>query len=95
MAHSPITNPRAISDAGERIYLAKYKTDFEANHPGKFVAINVNKETASLGETPEAALQAGRKDDPNGLFHLLRVGSPGAFQISYAFNHGHQDWLFG
>ncbi len=89
-------NPKAIAEAGERIYREKFKTDFEANHRGKFAAINVIKETAAIGETPEQAFEAARKEDPHGLFHLIRVGYAGAFQVSYQFpRNGHQDWLFG
>jgi len=89
-----LNNPRAIAEAGERIYREKYQADFEANHSGKFAAINVEKETASLGETPEGAFEVARKADPSGVFHLIRVGYAGAFQMSYQYRHGAEDWLF-
>lgn len=92
---TPLNNPKAIAEAGERIYQTKFQADFEKSSLGKYVAINVNKETAFVGDTPEAAFSAARKDDVTGVFHLIRIGYPGAFQMSYQYRHGTQDWLFG
>lgn len=91
----PFNSPKAIADAGERIYRDKFQALFEPEHSGEFAAINVLAETATLGATPEAAFEAARQADPNGVYHLVRVGYPGAFQISYQQTHGAQDWLFG
>lgn len=91
----PFNNPKAIADAGERIYREKFQAAFEPEHSGEYVAINVVTETASLGKTPEQAFEAARASDMDGVFHLIRVGFPGAFQISYQGRHGTQDWLFG
>jgi hypothetical protein len=93
--HVPLNNPKAIAEAGERIYASKYKAAYEAQHNGKFAVINVAKENAFVGTTPEEAFELARKDDPAGIFHLVRVGSAGAFQNSYQYRHGTQDWLFG
>lgn len=92
-----MNNPKAIAEAGERIYDEKFRAEFEANHKGKFTAINVQKETAFVGETPEAAFEAARVNDPHGVFHLIRIGFSGAFTASYQYskNNGFQDWLFG
>jgi hypothetical protein len=92
----PLNNPKAIADAGERIYQEKFQAAFEAAHMGEFAAINVVKETAFVGNTPELAFQSARQDDPQGIFHLVRVGYAGAFQMGYQHGrHGGQDWLFG
>jgi len=92
----PLNNPKAIADAGERIYQAKFQAAFEAAHMGEFAAINVVKETAFVGNTPELVFQSARQDDPQGIFHLVRVGYAGAFQMGYQHGrHGCQDWLFG
>lgn len=92
----PLNNPKAIADAGERIYQEKFQAAFEAEHMGEFAAINVVKETAFVGNTPELAFQSARQDDPQGIFHLIRVGYAGAFQMGYQHGrHGCQDWLFG
>ena len=42
------------------------------------------------------AFELARKDDMQGIFHLIRVGYAGAFQLSYQYGrYGTQDWLFG
>lgn len=89
-----LTNPKAIAHAGEEIYLEKFKNEYEEIHVGKFVAINVIAETATLADTPEAALESARAADPKGVFHLIRVGFPSAFQISYGIPQTSPDWLF-
>ena len=90
-----MNNPKAIASAGERIYADKFKAQYEAMHKGKFAVINVGKENAFIGNTPEEAFDLARKDDPAGIFHLVRVGFAGAFQISYQYRYGTKDWLFG
>jgi hypothetical protein len=93
--NAPLNNPKAIADAGERIYHEKFRAAFEAEHMGKFAAINVLKETASVADTPEAAFELARATDPSGVFHLIRIGYAGAFQMGYQYGrHGNQDWLF-
>ena len=93
MTSDPFLNPKAIVEAGERIYRDKYQKEYEANHRGKFLAIDVQTEEAYLGDTSEEPLRAGRNVSPKGIFHLVRVGSPGAFRVSYTSN-ANVDWLF-
>ncbi len=83
MRSDPFLNPRAIAEAGERIYRDKYQKEYEAKHLGKFVAIDVQTEESYLGDTSEGALSAGRNVASKTVFHLVRVGSPGAFRVSY------------
>ena len=91
-----MNNPKAIAEAGERIYREKFQAAYETEHLGEYVAINVGKGTAFVGTTPEAAFELARKDDMQGIFHLIRVGYAGAFQLSYQYGrYGTQDWLFG
>jgi len=91
---APLNNPKAIADAGESIY-QKQRTALEAAHLGEYAAINVMTEEISLGATPEAAFTVAKAADPNGIFHLVRIGYSGAFQMSYQSRHGASDWLFG
>jgi hypothetical protein len=87
-----ISNPKVIADRGEKIYNENYKTAFEVEHPGKFVAIDIQSKQAFLGGSAEDALDAARKASPQGLFHLIKVGSQGAFRVSYNRNEN-LDWL--
>jgi len=74
-----LSDPQAIGEAGERIYKEKYRAGFEAQCPGKFVAIDVRSEKAYIRESPLEALRAAGEDAPCGLFHLIRVGYVAAF----------------
>lgn len=87
-----LSDPKAIVQAGERIYREKYQQEFEAAHMGKFVAIGVRSEQAYLGDTAEDAIQAGLEAEPDGIFHLIKVGSIAAFHMS-SVSDGSSDWL--
>ena len=87
-----LSNPKSIAEAGERFYDA-LREDLEANHKGRFVAINVATGSYYLGDGAEEALESARKAEPQGYFHLIRIGFPGAFQISHAFQRSSSDWL--
>ena len=79
---APFSNPKAVAEAGEAIYRDMYQKDYEQNQPGKFVAINVHTKSAFIGDTAGEALISARNAEPKGVFHLIRVGFPGAFQLS-------------
>lgn len=76
------SNPDAIAKAGEAIYREMYQKDYEQNYRGMFVAVNINTKVATLGKTAGEALQKAKETDPTGVFHLIRVGFSGAFQLS-------------
>ena len=95
MSPSPtLKDPKSLAKLGEAIYQEKYKTAYEADHDGKFVAINVGTSEAFIGDSPDTALDLAHKTDPRALVHLVRVGFPSAFQLSYA-SPTTPDWLFG
>ncbi len=87
------TKPQEIAEAGERIYLTQYKENFERQYSGHFVAIDVLSEKAYVGEFPEQALEKARTDAPSGLFHLIKIGSAGAFRVTFA-SHADSNWAF-
>jgi len=80
---SVLTDPGKIAQAAERIYEEKYKADYEKSFWGEFVVINVYDGAAYRGEFAEEALQKAREEAPYGVFHLIRIGAPGAFKVSY------------
>jgi len=84
MASYPqISRPRALAETGERIYKEKYQSDCERDHFGRFVAVDVRSELIYVADTPEKALKAARESSPKGIFHLIKVGSIGAFSVSH------------
>lgn len=88
-----LSNPKALAERGEQIYTDKYKEAFELEHPDKFVAIDVTTEKAYIADSPMQALEAARRDASGGLFHLIKVGSRGAYRVSYT-NNAAMDWIF-
>ena len=76
------SNAKAIAEQGENIYRDKYQKEFEANHRGRFAAIEVVTGKVYLADSPEGAVEDGRRNSPNGLFHLIKVGAPGAYRAS-------------
>ena len=87
-----LSNPKAVAEAGERIYNDTYREQYERDHFGKFVAIEVTSKKAFIGDSAEKALEEARTESPNGIFHLILVGSPGAFRVGYS--NASADWLF-
>lgn len=77
-----MTNPGEIAHAGEAIYKAKYAAEYEQLYDGKFVVIDVTDERAYLGVYAEGALGDARRQSPHGVFHLMKVGAPGAFKVT-------------
>ena len=78
-----------IAEQGEKIYAEKYRGACEANNPGQYIAVDVRTGKGYIREFPELALQDGRDDAPFGVFHLIRIGSPGAFKTSHRSHAGH------
>ena len=93
MNEMSLTDPGKIAKAAEEIYSSKYKEDFEKAHSGQFAVIDVRSGEAYRGEFAEDALGIARKKAPNGVFHLIRIGAPGAFRVSYVGQReAHWDW---
>ena len=77
------TDVERIADQALQIYKEKFQEDYESQHNGKFVAIDIRGEKAYLGDFAEDALREGRKRSPYGIFHLIRVGSSSAFRLRH------------
>jgi hypothetical protein len=86
-------NPTEIAQAGQKIYEDKYRADYEKKYPNQFVAIDVNSGQAFVASGPEEAVAAAKKASPNAIMHLIRIGSSGAFKVSYRTNEK-RDWIF-
>jgi hypothetical protein len=87
MSEHPM-QPQEIAEAGRRIYDSVYRAELEKTHANQFVVIDVTTEKAYVAPHPEEALKKAEADSPNGKFHLIKIGAPGAFKVSYASNVG-------
>jgi hypothetical protein len=81
MSATRLDNPKAISEAGTQIYNARYRAEYEASYRDYFVAINILDESAALGTTVEESLARAESRHPDGIFHVIWIGHPTAFQI--------------
>jgi hypothetical protein len=78
-----------ITDRGMAIYDRLYRTEFESKWLGRYAVIDINSERAIVEDFPEMALTRGRSAFPDGVFYLVRIGSPGAFKISRRVSNAH------
>jgi hypothetical protein len=81
--------PEDVVAEGERIYRERLKERLENTSPGRFVAIDVTTGEYFLGDHADQALAAAKTASPHGIVHLMRVGSQGAFKVSYS-RHAHR-----
>lgn len=84
--------PQEIAEKGEALYKSRFRAEYEEGHVGQFLAIDVTLEEAFVADTPEGALETAQRKNPQGFFHLVKIGSPGVYRVGYA-NHGTLDWV--
>jgi len=90
------SDPKVVAERGLQIYAAKYQRDLEVRCPGQYVAIDVESEEAFIRSTPEDALQEAQTKRPGGMFHLVKIGSPGVFRVAFSLSGAPDgDWIFG
>ena len=76
-----ILNPAQVSALGKTLYEEEFKERYAAGHAGEILAIEVKSKCAYLGKTPLEALKAAEASQPDGFFHLIRIGSPGVYSL--------------
>jgi len=75
-----------IASESERLYREKFRKEYEHLPEGEFLAIDPLTELAWHGRHPEEAVNAAMNDEPEGTFHLVRIGHPAAFYVGYSGN---------
>ena len=76
-----ILNPAQLAERGKKLYEEEFKERYAAGHIGEILAIEIKSRSAYLGKTPLEALNAAEAAQPNGFFHLIRIGSPGVYNL--------------
>ena len=64
-----------LARKSEAIY-QKIKAEMEMNHKGEFLAIDSESGDYYLGNTSLEAGLKGRKEHPNTVFYIIRIGLP-------------------
>lgn len=79
-----ILSPEIIAERGEKIYQEQLKDILEKDHQGAFVAIDVESGKYFLGQSPEEAIENAKKEVPDKIFHLIRIGYSGVYKVSWS-----------
>ena len=72
-----------IARRAQEIYDKSLKKELEPEQSGKFVVVDVSSGYHYVADFAEDAIRDARKDRPYGIFHLIRIGAPGAFKVSH------------
>jgi hypothetical protein len=70
-----------VVDRGEEIYAREIRDKVEADHRGKFLAIDVLTGSYELGEDDLTACRRLLAHHPDAKIYGLRVGYPAAYRI--------------
>lgn len=72
---------KSVIDRAKQIYAERLQSALEADHRGRFVAIEPVSGEYFLAETLDEAVRAARTKYPDRLSHTVRVGYPAAFHV--------------
>ena len=81
-----LASPDDMVRAAERLYDEKFREKCEEEHQGKYVVIDLVSGEIFIDEAAEIALQKARESSLGGVFHLLRIGQPGAARAGFIGN---------
>ncbi|HWB17026.1 MAG TPA: hypothetical protein VG538_11525 [Vicinamibacterales bacterium] len=70
---------KRIARLANEIYEA-VRPQLQRTHSGQFAAIDIVSGTISTDRFPEKALEAARAKNPDGVFHLVKIGADAAFR---------------
>ena len=73
-----------IVNEGAKIY-NKIKNKYEPKENGKFLAINIDSEDIYFAETSADAVELARKNHPNKVFYVVKIGFETAENIARIF----------
>lgn len=62
-----------IAEEGARIY-ESIKPDYDPKEKGRFLAIDIDTKKVYLGSTSAEALELARKNHPNKVFYVVKIG---------------------
>lgn len=80
--HVPTLSPARLAERGRELYAERFRQEFEPDHIGQYLAIDVEAEVAYLGQSPTLALQTAENAHREGFFYLRRIGHPGVYSLN-------------
>ncbi len=72
-----------IVERAEKIYEEKHRQTCEADHLGEYVVVDLTKGEIYIDKYAEGAMEKANRHSPNGIFHLIRIGAPSAFNLGF------------
>ena len=75
MAVEILTTSEIVQKA-EHAFAEKYQAEYEAEFNGHYAVIDITDDSIYAGKFPEAAMKEAIEKSPDGVFHLIRIGSP-------------------
>jgi hypothetical protein len=87
LGSSVLPNQQEMAERAERIYEQRYRAEYEKQHHGRFVAIDVDTEQAFIGSTPAEAWSGGLRASLTACLFLVRVGYRSAFELKGTYRN--------
>lgn len=73
-----------IATEGAKIY-ASIRANYDPKEKGRFLAIDIDTKKAYLADTSAEAVTAARKNHPNKIFYVVKVGFDAAETMAKSF----------
>lgn len=70
-----------IARRGREIYARDIRAEVEREHDGEFLVVDFVTGDYTVGEDEDEVFGRAEAKDPEGLFHLVRVGRPAVHRI--------------
>ena len=80
------SSPQRIAERAAKIY-DDVDVQVKNEHAGQFMVVDVTSGEYYISEFSEEALRLAREAAPHGVFHLIRIGAPSAFKVSFSAGH--------
>ena len=87
MAVEILTTSEIVQKA-EHAYAEKFRAKCESEFNGQYAVIDITDDSLFVGEFPEIAMKEAIEKSPNGVFHLIRIGSPASvYHVGHLGRH--------
>ncbi len=80
------TDTRSVIDRAKRLYAERLQAALEADHRGRFVAVEPESGDHFLADSFDEAVRAARTVYPSRLSHVMRVGHAAALHLGGAWS---------
>lgn len=80
------SSPQRIAERAAQIYDDLDDT-IKKTHAGHFMVVDVESGQHCIAEFSEDAFRLARENAPHGILHLIRIGAPSAFKVSFSTGH--------